>query len=48
MPYAVTSILPLAFFPLAGVLPGDKVGLNYFKVRMHRVLCKLAAEHVRF
>ena len=33
MPYAVTSLLPLIFFPMAGVLPGDKVGLNYFKVR---------------
>ena len=33
MPYAVTSLLPLAFFPLAGIIPGEKVGLNYFKVR---------------
>ncbi|CAF4098180.1 unnamed protein product, partial [Adineta steineri] len=31
MPYAVTSLLPLAFFPLAGILTGDVVGLNYFK-----------------
>ena len=32
IPYAVTSILPLVFFPMAGILPGDKVSLNYFKV----------------
>ncbi|CAF1207164.1 unnamed protein product [Adineta steineri] len=31
IPYAVTSLLPLAFFPLAGILTGDVVGLNYFK-----------------
>ena len=38
VPYAVTSLFPLAFFPLAGILPGDQVGLNYFKVRHPVVL----------
>ena len=32
MPYAVTSLLPLCFFPMAGIIPADNVGLNYFKV----------------
>ncbi len=32
MPYAVTSLLPLCFFPMAGIIPSDDVGLNYFKV----------------
>ncbi|CAF1407806.1 unnamed protein product [Adineta ricciae] len=31
MPYAVTSLLPLCFFPMAGILPSDRVGTNYFK-----------------
>ncbi|CAF1290111.1 unnamed protein product [Rotaria sordida] len=31
MPYAVTSILPLSFFPLAGIISSDNVGLNYFR-----------------
>ncbi|CAF0929686.1 unnamed protein product [Didymodactylos carnosus] len=31
MPYAVTSLLPLAFFPMAGVLKADRVGSAYFK-----------------
>ena len=35
IPYAVTSLFPLAFFPLAGILPGDQVGLNYFKVNTY-------------
>ncbi|CAF5025774.1 unnamed protein product, partial [Rotaria sp. Silwood1] len=25
MPYAVTSLFPLAFFPMAGILPGDDI-----------------------
>jgi hypothetical protein len=32
MPYAVTSLFPLAFFPMAGIVPSEKIGLNYFKV----------------
>ncbi|CAF3550130.1 unnamed protein product [Rotaria sordida] len=31
MPYAVTSLLPLAFFPMAGILPGEIICQNYFK-----------------
>ena len=41
VPYAVTSLFPLAFFPLAGILPGDQVGLNYFKVRYSSVFDEL-------
>lgn len=32
MPYAVASLLPLSFFPLAGIIPSERVGLSYFKV----------------
>ncbi|CAF1490892.1 unnamed protein product [Rotaria magnacalcarata] len=31
IPYAVTSLLPLAFFPMTGILPGEQICLNYFK-----------------
>ncbi|CAF1309623.1 unnamed protein product [Adineta steineri] len=31
MSYAVTSLLPLAFFPMAGILSSDRVGISYFK-----------------
>ncbi|CAF3396963.1 unnamed protein product [Rotaria socialis] len=31
IPYAVTSLLPLAFFPMAGIVPGETICLNYFK-----------------
>ncbi|CAF1189460.1 unnamed protein product [Rotaria magnacalcarata] len=31
MPYAVTSLFPLALFPMTGILPGEIVCLNYFK-----------------
>ena len=32
IPYAVTSLLPLSIFPLAGIIPSNEVGLYYFKV----------------
>jgi sodium-dependent dicarboxylate transporter 2/3/5 len=32
IPYAVTSLLPLSFFPVAGILSSDRVGSSYFKV----------------
>jgi sodium-dependent dicarboxylate transporter 2/3/5 len=38
MPYAVTSLLPLAFFPMAGILPGDEVCLDFFKVNNYYFL----------
>ncbi|CAF1639054.1 unnamed protein product, partial [Adineta ricciae] len=51
MPYAVTSLLPLVFFPMGGVLPGDKVGLNYFKdittMFVGIMILAYAMEHVR-
>ncbi|CAF1269355.1 unnamed protein product [Adineta ricciae] len=51
MPYAVTSLLPLVFFPMGGVLPGDRVGLNYFKdittMFVGIMILAYAMEHVR-
>ncbi|CAF3873070.1 unnamed protein product [Adineta steineri] len=31
VPYAVTSLFPLALFPMLNILPGDEIGHNYFK-----------------
>ena len=41
VPYAVTSLFPLFLFPMAGIIPGDEVGLNYFKVRKSYLFCAL-------
>jgi hypothetical protein len=41
VPYAVTSLFPLFLFPMAGIIPGDQVGLNYFKVRKSSFFCAL-------
>ncbi len=40
MPYAVTSLFPLALFPMLNILPGDEVGHNYFKVN-NNFICYL-------
>ncbi|CAM4951021.1 unnamed protein product [Rotaria socialis] len=51
IPYAVTSILPLSFFPLAGIISSDEVGLNYFKgittLFVGSMMLAHAMEHVR-
>ncbi|CAF4211952.1 unnamed protein product [Rotaria socialis] len=51
MPYAVTSLLPLAFFPMAGVISGDEIGHNYFKdistLFLGSMILAHAMEHVQ-
>ena len=45
IPYAVTSLLPLSFFPLAGIIPSEIVGLSYFKVSNY---CSFLATNIVF
>ncbi len=32
IPIGVTSLFPVVFFPILGILPSDKVTIGYFKV----------------